>query len=144
MQDTSRTTEATFHVHEQMFKPMLALDPAARKQGLQYQTPPEDGMILCFPFRKRQSLWMPNCDHPLEAWVMSDHGEVLEILSLPTEPRQGPYETDWQYESRLPRHGSTHETRFMWEFASGEARRRNISPGDWIEGPWSELKDRIR
>ena len=142
--DSSLTQEAVFQIHEHTLTPLLAMEPASRKRGLQHRTPPEDGLILCFPYSKRQSLWMPNCEHPLEAWVMSEHGEVLEILPLPAEPRQGPYETDWQYESRLPRHDSTYDTRFMWEFAAGEAQRRSIVPGDWIEGPWRELMDRIR
>ncbi|MBG80531.1 MAG: hypothetical protein CMJ39_07480 [Phycisphaerae bacterium] len=140
----AESAQPIFHVHEHTLRPAVAIDPTTRQRGLQNQTPPDDGLILCFPFSKRQSLWMPNCPYPLEAWVISDHGEVLEILPLPSEPPQQAFESDWSYQSRLPRHLSNHETRFMWEFASGEARRRSITPGDFIEGPWLDLKEQIR
>ena len=135
---------SVFFVHEHALTPRLAIDPDSRRRGLQNQTPPDDGLILCFQYRQIQSLWMPNCPESLEAWVMSDHGEVLEILPLPAEPPQQSFETDWTYHNRLPRHVSSHETQFMWEFASGEAQRRGIMPGDIIEGPWFDLRDRIR
>ena len=107
--------------------------------GLQGRLPPEDGLILIFPYNTRQSIWMPNCPVDLEGWVIDDQGTILEIMTLPAESPRTDNEQEWQYHARLPRHRAEHDSRVIWEFKDGTASELNVTPGDVIRGDWDGL-----
>ncbi|MEE2908441.1 MAG: DUF192 domain-containing protein [Planctomycetota bacterium] len=133
-----------FSVHDRTLQPEIARDSVARARGLQNRMPPKDGLILLFPMQEKHSIWMPNCPEPLEAWVISDQGTILEILDLPAEPPQAKGEADWQYHARLSRHRPRHRARILWEFQAGTAEDWGVTPGDTINGNWAGLLDTDR
>ena len=82
---------------------------------------------------------MPHCPEDLEAWVIDDHGTVLEIMSLPAEPPQAGDESRWSYELRLPSHQARQHSRILWEFKAGTAATLGVMPGIPISGPWQSM-----
>jgi len=126
-------------VGDRTFTLELALDDAARTQGLMHRkTIAEDGgMLFVFPDARPRSFWMKNCLTDIDAIYLDGLGNVVSIARMTAPAPNTP-------DSQLERYPSIRPAQFVVELRGGMADKTGIKVGDRIELPNEKLKKRAR
>lgn len=109
----------------------LALDAAARSQGLMYRDhiAADGGMLFVFPNIARRHFWMKNCLVDMDILFLDDGGVITTIMEMFAEPPRGENESIAAYHARLPRYPSGAPVRYAIELRHGTAERLGLGTG---------------
>ena len=137
-----RPTTEVVEIAGEQFTLELALDEPARTRGLMERTQidPGKGMLFVFPDFRERSFWMANCVVDIDLMFLDTRGTVTAVHEMKTEPPQGPNESQFEYERRLPHFWSNGPARFAIELTAGSLDRLNVRVNDRIALDLPRLK----
>ena len=116
----SKLPVATLDVGGHTVKAELAIDPAARQNGLMHrdQLGADRGMLFIYPDKKPRSFWMKDTRIPLSIAFIEDDGTILKIL--PMEP----------FDTRSIK--SLYPVRYALEMRQGWFEANGVTKGDAV------------
>jgi uncharacterized membrane protein (UPF0127 family) len=157
---------AAIKISGKTFKLELSLDDEHRFKGLSNRTDlkPDGGMLFVFKDRdaKQQSFVMRDCPEPIDIIYLDRGARVVAFYTmLPEPPRTeaekvltapSPGAPAWthinvQYENRLKKYPSKHDSQFVIELKGKTIDTLTVKEGDKIElvgQTWDDLKKRAK
>lgn len=139
-----RPRTVSLAIGQQMFKLDLALDPAGRRKGMggRRSISSRQGMLLVLPRPIITAVVARDCYVPLDVAFLDAEGQVLSVSTIPPEPPRRAYETNAEYEARLPTYSSHFPVRFVLEVAGGRLADLGVVPGHNFDLSWKALARR--
>ncbi len=124
----------TVEVGGEPFELELALDDAARQKGLsdRAEIAADGGMLFVMPARQVQNFWMKDCLVPIDIIYLDPAGDV--IITHQMKPQPG------APDRQLKEYSSKWDALFAIELRGRTLDRLDISKGDHIELPLTDLK----
>ncbi len=137
-----RPTAEVVEIAGERFTLELALDEPARIRGLmeRAEIEPGNGMLFVFPDSRERSFWMANCLADIDLMFLDTRGTVTAVHEMKTESPQGPDESQYEYERRLPHYWSNGPARFAIELTAGSLDRLKVRVNDRIALDLPRLK----
>ncbi|TVQ52224.1 MAG: DUF192 domain-containing protein [Phycisphaerales bacterium] len=129
-------------IHGESFEMELALDDAARAQGMAGRTefPDQGGMLFVFPDSQTRWFWMKDCLIDMDLIFLDSRGVVVAMHEMEAEPLRQDDETQEEYEDRLKRYRSGRPAQFAIELEAGSIRRLGVRVNDRVELELERLK----
>ena len=124
----------------------LAADPVTQHRGLSGRNSidPAGGMLFAYPVPQRLQFVMRDCLVPIDIAFLDRDGRVLAVHAMGVERPRQPWESQRQYELRLPRYTSPPATSFALELAGGRLAQLGVEAGSQarfdIEGVLAHLR----
>jgi uncharacterized membrane protein (UPF0127 family) len=122
-------------VNGKTFTCRLAIDPAAREQGLGgvASLAPDEGMLFAFTDSAPRSFWMRGCIMDIDIAFIDPFGFVTAVHTMPKEELKGADETVVSYEGRLARYPSLAPAQYALEVAPGTLAPLGVKRGTRVE-----------
>ena len=112
----------TLKIGKTRFPVETVVSPAALQQGLsgRKSLPQGTGMLFIFATIKKQSMWMPDMEFPLDIVWLDENLSVVHITygALPCVSRND-----------CPSYSSTYSAKYAIEMNSGDAQRYGFTTG---------------
>lgn len=139
---TACEREDTITIKNETFAVEYAVTEAQRTQGMSGREsfPDQTCMLFVFPSSQMRSFWMYRCLINIDVAFLDANGVVVATHRMPKEPPQRADESDFAYESRLPKYSSRRPAQFALEFEAGTLDRLNIRVDDRIDLDLKRLK----
>jgi uncharacterized membrane protein (UPF0127 family) len=136
--DTTRATDTTTQpvtINGHAFELELALDTAARTQGLsdRESIAVDGGMLFVFADAEVREFWMYHCLVPIDIVFLGPGGRIVAMHRMTVESA----DTD---EEDLRRYSSRYPAQFALEFAGGTLDKLDLKEGQMIDLPVADLK----
>ncbi len=138
---TGPQTETVTIAGEQ-FELELAIDLPTRTRGLMHRTyiPADGGMLFVFPRPEAQAFWMANCLVDIDCIFLDPQGLVTAVHEMKVEPPRVRTESEFAYQTRLPRYSSESPSLFCIELRAGSIDQLGIKPQQKIDLDLAWLK----
>jgi uncharacterized membrane protein (UPF0127 family) len=132
-------TTVTWKVPGQALHLELALDDAARMQGLsdRKNLPADGGMLFVFPQPQPLIFVMRKCWVPIDVVFVDPSGRIDSCLEMQVEPYDTP-------EERLTMYRSGASCQYAIELVGGTAKKLMLKAGQAVDLPFEALKQRAR
>ncbi len=138
----NRSDHSIITINDESFEMELALDDAARAQGMSGRTefPDQGGMLFVFPDARQRWFWMKDCLIDMDLIFLDARGIVVSMHEMTVEPPRRDDETQHEYEDRLKRYRSGRPAQFAVELEAGSIRRLGVRVNDRVELELERLK----